>query len=55
MKVKRRNLTTGLYFWVIVAPDKSVMIFERDIIWDFLRAGRQTEKWLHDSWLKNRI
>ncbi|SUB83245.1 Inner membrane transport protein ynfM [Pragia fontium] len=52
MKVKSRNRDNGLYFWVIVAPDSSVMVFERDINWDFIRAGRQTEKWLHDSWLK---
>lgn len=51
MKVKCRDLNTGLYFWTIIAPDKSVMVFERDIEWDFIRAGRQTQKWLHDSWL----
>lgn len=51
MKVKCRNLTDGLYFWVIVAPDTSIMVFERDIEWDFIKAGRQTEKWLHDEWL----
>lgn len=51
MKVKCRDLNTGLYFWTIVAPDKSIMVFERDIEWDFIRAGRQTQKWLHDSWL----
>ncbi|EKC9275614.1 hypothetical protein OQF52_004955 [Salmonella enterica] len=55
MKVKFRNIKDGLYFWVIVAPDGSVIIFERDIEWDFIKAGRQTEKWLHDSWLKNKI
>lgn len=52
MKVKSRSTDNGLYFWVVVAPDSSVMVFERDISWDFIRAGRQTEKWLHDSWLK---
>lgn len=51
MKVKCRNEKDGLYFWVVIAPDESVMIFERDVEWDFLRAGRKTEKWLHDSWL----
>lgn len=55
MKVKCRNLTDGLYFWVIVSPNKDVIVFERDIEWDFIHAGRQTQKWLHDSWLKNNI
>lgn len=55
MKVKCRNLDDGKYFWVIVGHDNSVMVFERDIVWDFFKAGRQTEKWLHDSWLKSQI
>lgn len=55
MKVKCRNLMDGLYFWVIVAPNKDVIVFERDIEWDFIRAGRQTEKWLHDDWLVKNI
>ena len=52
MKVKCRNKADGTYFWVIVGSDNSVIVFERDIEWDFIRAGRQTEKWLHDDWLK---
>lgn len=52
MKVKCRNATDGTYFWVIVGSDNSVIVFERDIEWDFIRAGRQTEKWLHDDWLQ---
>ncbi|SQD78431.1 hypothetical protein [Moritella yayanosii] len=55
MKVKCRNKSDGRYFWVVIAQDRSVMTFERDIVWDFFRAGRQTEKWLHDSWLTNKI
>ncbi|APC12863.1 MULTISPECIES: hypothetical protein [Providencia] len=51
MKVKCRDLNTGLYFWTIIAPDASIMVFEKDIKWDFIRAGRQTQKWLHDEWL----
>lgn len=51
MKVKCRDRSTGLYFWVIIAPDKSVIVFERDIHWNFAFGGRQTEKWLHDTWL----
>ena len=52
MKVKCRNSADGTYFWVIVGSDNSVIVFERDIEWDFIRAGRQTEKWLHDDWLR---
>lgn len=52
MKVKCRNSVDGTYFWVIVGSDNSVIVFERDIEWDFIRAGRQTEKWLHDDWLR---
>lgn len=55
MKVKCRDIDTGLYFWMIIAPDHSVMVFERDVEWDFIRAGRQTQKWLHDSWLQKNI
>lgn len=55
MKVKCRDLNTGLYFWTIIAPDGSVMVFERDVEWDFIRAGRQTQKWLHDSWLVKKL
>jgi hypothetical protein len=52
MKVKCRNENDGRYFWVIVGADGVVLTFERDIVWDFTRSLRQTEKWLHDSWLK---
>lgn len=55
MKVKARDRQSGLYFWVIVAADRSVMIFERDINWNFIVGGRQTEKWLHDSWLASKL
>jgi Zn-dependent metalloprotease len=55
MKVKCRDLNTGLYFWTIIGPDQTVMVFERDIDWDFIRAGRQTQKWLHDSWLAKHL
>ncbi len=51
MKVKCRDSVSGLYFWVIVAADRSVMVFERDIEWNFFQGGRETQKWLHDSWL----
>lgn len=52
LKVKCQNLSDKLYFWVIVGFDKSIMVFERDVIWDFLRAGRVSQKYIHDSWLK---
>ncbi|MBT1154262.1 hypothetical protein J1C56_01510 [Aminobacter anthyllidis] len=51
MKVKMRNLADGRWFWVIVGSDREVMVFERDIVWANLKGRRQTEKWLHDSWL----
>lgn len=55
IKVKCRDLNTGLYFWTIIALDQSVMVFERNIEWDFIRAGRQTQKWLHDQWLNKNL
>lgn len=55
MKVKCRNSKDGRYFWVIVGAQGQVLTFERDVVWDFLRAQRQTEKWLHDSWVVERL
>ncbi|WP_313303543.1 hypothetical protein [Diaphorobacter sp.] len=52
MKVKARNMADGLWFWVIVGFDEKPMIFERDITWITFPGHRKTEKWLHDSWLK---
>ena len=54
MKVKARNLADGLWFWVIVGADEQPMIFERDITWINFPGHRKTEKWLHDSWLKDK-
>jgi hypothetical protein len=51
MKVKCRNLKDGRYFWVIVGPDLELITYERNIVWNFAAGYRQTEKWLHDSWL----
>lgn len=51
MKVKARNLADGRWFWVIVGSDEKPMVFERDIVWISFPGHRQTEKWLHDSWL----
>lgn len=52
MKVKARNLADGRWFWVIVGSDEKPMVFERDIVWISFPGHRQTEKWLHDSWLQ---
>ncbi|KAA5840739.1 hypothetical protein F2A38_17680 [Pseudomonas chlororaphis] len=51
MKVKARNLADGRWFWIIVGSDGKPMVFERDIVWITFPGKRQTEKWLHDSWL----
>jgi len=52
MKVKMRNTADGRWFWVIVGSDRKVMTFERNIVWATFKGRRQTEKWLHDSWLQ---
>lgn len=52
MKVKARNLADGRWFWVIVGSDERPMVFERDIVWITFPGHRKTEKWLHDSWIK---
>ena len=54
MKVKMRNPADGRWFWVIVGSDSGVMTFERDIVWITFPGRRQTEKWLHDGWLKDK-
>ncbi|MFB9948854.1 hypothetical protein ACFFP0_08340 [Rhizobium puerariae] len=51
MKVKMRNSADGRWMWIIVGADRKVMVFERDIVWVTFPGHRQTEKWLHDSWL----
>lgn len=51
MKVKIRNTSDGRWFWVIVGTDGAPIVFERDIVWITMPGHRQTEKWLHDSWL----
>lgn len=52
MKVKARNQADGRWFWVIIGGDEKPLVFERDIIWVTFPGQRKTEKWLHDSWLK---
>jgi len=48
--VKYREENTGQYLWVILAPDRSIMEFDRDIVWSFFRGGRVNELWLRDEW-----
>ncbi len=55
LKVKCQNLNDKKYFWVIVNDNKEIMTYERDVIWNFLKFSRTTQKWLHDSWLKDNI
>ncbi len=54
MKVKMRNPKDGRWFWVIVGKQQRPVVFERDIIWINFPGKRQTEKWLHDWWLRER-
>ncbi len=54
MKVKMRNPKDGRWFWVIVGKHRQPIIFERDIVWISFPGKRQTEKWLHDAWLRDR-
>lgn len=51
MKVKCRDLDSGLYFWVIIGADKQIMTFERNIKWITFPGKRGTEKWLDDAWV----
>lgn len=55
MKVKMRNLNDSRWFWVIIGKNHQPIIFERDIVWVNFPAHRKTEKWLHDSWLKDHL
>ncbi|MFI7638303.1 hypothetical protein [Nonomuraea sp. NPDC049400] len=50
MKVKMHH-DNGLYSWVIVGPDETVLTYERDITWDSGQGRRGTQMWLHDSWV----
>ena len=31
------------------------MVFAKDVEWDFIQAGRQKQKWLHDSQLNKHL
>lgn len=48
--VKYQERKSGEYLWVILAPDGTVMEFDRDIVWSFFRGGRVNELWLRDEW-----
>lgn len=48
--VKYRDKNTGQYLWVILAPDESIMEFDRDIVWSFFKGGRVNQLWLRDEW-----
>jgi hypothetical protein len=50
MKVKMHH-DNGLYTWVILGPDETVLTYERGITWDSSRGRRGTQMWLHDSWI----
>lgn len=52
MKYKCYRSSQKDYAWVIVGFDGSIMTFERNIRWNTIAHKRITEKWLHDSWLK---
>jgi|GEM_PF-432589 len=52
MKYKCYRSSQKDYAWVIVGFDGSVMTFERNIKWNTIAQKRITEKWFHDSWLK---
>lgn len=54
IKVKMQNTSDGRWMWTIIGPSKKVIIFERDVVWISFPGLRQTEKWLHDSWLEDK-
>jgi len=52
MKVKMYLPVTGLWTWVIVDHQGEVMVFERDVSWNFEIMQRNTQMWLDDAWLQ---
>ena len=50
--VKYQDKDSGEYLWVILAPDNSIMEFDRDIVWSFFKGGRVNELWLRDDWFE---
>lgn len=55
IKVKMQNTSDGRWMWTIIGSSRKVIIFERDVVWISFPGHRQTEKWLHDSWLEEKI
>ncbi|AJW62313.1 Putative lumazine-binding protein [Elizabethkingia miricola] len=55
MKYKCYNASENNYAWVIVGSDGSIISFERNIKWNNKEHKRITEKWLHDSWIKEHV
>ena len=53
MKVKFFIPEKNLWAWVIVDKNNQVMMFERDVSWDFDNMLRNTQMWLHDGWLRD--
>lgn len=39
---------------LVVGDDQKPMVFERDIVWTNFLGQRKAEKWLHDTWFKQR-
>ena len=52
MRVKLFIRSNNKFGWVISGKDGQVITFERDITWDTVNKCRSTERWLHDSWVK---
>lgn len=56
VRVKMFDKLSQKFAWVIVGKNKKIVSFERDIMWDYEKKCRLTQKWLHDSWaLENLI
>ncbi|PYI54397.1 hypothetical protein [Paenibacillus flagellatus] len=52
MKYKCYSEQDDSYAWVIVGAEGRIVSFEQGMVW---RDGRVTEKWLHDSWIAERM
>lgn len=52
MKVKMYIPETKLWAWVIIDNTGDILTFERDIFWNFDQFKRETQMWLHDSWIE---
>lgn len=52
MKVKMFIPSTGLWAWVVVDKYGNIETFERNVCWNFAMDQRETQMWLHDSWLE---